>query len=84
MEENRIVDQTGDVAADQALTLDAELGAPALSRYVDLMGRTLGARWRLTEEEDEQLVARMQVAGYVTLRDLAEATAPEDWQVLSW
>ena len=39
MEDFGIVDQSGDVADDQALTLDAELGAPALSRYVDLMGR---------------------------------------------
>ena len=68
MEDFGIGDHSGDDAGDQALTLDAELGAPALSRYVDLMGRTLGARWRLTKDDDEQLVVRMQEAGYVTLR----------------
>ena len=59
METNGITDQHGSNAAGHTLELDVAMDAAALSRYVDLMGRTLGAPWRLTKEEDEQLVAKL-------------------------
>ena len=76
-----VVDRSGIDAGDRELGLDAALSAPVLRQWVDLMGRIrkLGAAWRLTSEEDDDFATRMEEAGYVTLRDLGEATA-EDLQ----
>ena len=79
MDDKGRADRTGNDAGDRELGLDAALSAPELRRWVDRMGRALGAAWRLTHDEDDALVVRMEDAGYVTLRDLGEATA-EDLQ----
>ena len=79
MDDTGVVDRSGNEAGDRELGLDAALSAPELRHWVDCMGRALGAAWRLTGDEDDALAARMEEAGYVTLRDLGEATA-EDLQ----
>ena len=78
-DETDMVDRSGNAAGNRELGPDAALSAPELRQWIDLMGRALGAAWRLTGDEDDELVARMEEAGYVTLRDLGEATA-EDLQ----
>ena len=72
-----MVDRSSIDVGNRELGLDAALSAPELRHWVDRMGRTLGAAWRLTGDEDDALVARMEEAGYVTLRDLGEATAED-------
>ena len=74
-----MVDRTDVVVGDQELGLDAALSAPELRRWVGRMECALGAVWRLTDDENNALVVGMEDAGYVTLRDLGEATA-EDLQ----
>ena len=65
-----MVDRTGIDPGDLELGLDAALSAPVLRQWVGLMELALGAAWRLTSEENDALVVRMEEAGYVTLRDL--------------
>ena len=79
MDETGTVDRSGNEASDRELGLDAALSAPELRQWVDNMGRSLGAAWWLTGDEDDDLAVRMEEAGYVTLRHLGEATA-EDLQ----
>ena len=74
-----MVDRTDVDVSDRELGLDAALSAPELRRWVGRMECALGAAWRLTEGENDALVVEMEEAGYVTLRDLGEATA-EDLQ----